>query len=145
MRVIYRNVHYEMLFILFLYAMFCCKRASCCYLLVLIRTWRFVIFVPFNLCILWAWALHVFCFMPCHLSSGVCFVFLWSLWWLAQACKQGFVMLLILVPVLLLFWCHVNMLLQWDPCIFWDTSVRLFWTYGYALSIPALGCNYGVV
>ena len=48
-------------------------------------------------------------------------------------------------PCPLLFCCHVNLMLQRDPCIFWDTSVRVFWTYGYALSIHALGCNYGVV
>ena len=27
---------------------------------------------------------------------------------------------------LLLFWCHVNLMLQWYPCLFWDTSVRCF-------------------
>ena len=72
-----------------------CKSASCCCLLLLSRTWRFVIFVSFNLCILWAWALHVFCCMPCYLYRGVCHVFLWSLWWLAQACKLGPVIFLI--------------------------------------------------
>ena len=35
-----------------------CKSASCCYLLLIIRTCGFVIFVAFNLCILWAWDLH---------------------------------------------------------------------------------------
>ena len=105
----------------------------------------FVIFAMINVCMLWSWALHVFCYMPCHLYRGAYHVFLWSMWWLAQACKLGFVMLLILVPVLVLFWCHVNLMLQRDPCIFWDTSVRMFWTYGYFLSIHALCCNYGVV
>ena len=47
--------------------------------------------------------------------------------------------------VLLLFLCHVNLMLQRDPCIFWDTSVRKFWTYGYDLSIDAPVCHYGVV
>ena len=58
---------------------------------------------------------HVWCVHPMRLMStcvliyampfsrGVCHVFLWSMWWLAQACKLGFVMLLISVPVLLLF------------------------------------------
>ena len=53
--------------------------------------------------------------------------------------------LLILVPVLLLFLCHVNLMLQRDPWLFWDTLVRVFWTYSYCLSIHALGWNYGVV
>ena len=66
-----------------------CKSAICCYLLLLIRTWGFV---AFDVCILWAWALQVFWCMPCHLYRGVWHVFLWSLWWLAQACKLGFVM-----------------------------------------------------
>ena len=48
-----------------------------------------------DVCILWGWCLHVFWTMPCHLYRGVCHVFLWSLWWLAQACKLGIVMLLI--------------------------------------------------
>ena len=46
---------------------------------------------------------------------------------------------------LLLFLCHVNLMLQRDPCIFWDTSVRVLWTCGYCLSIHALCYNYGVV
>ena len=122
-----------------------CKSASWCFLLSVNRTCTFVIFAMIDVCILWGWCLHVFWSISCHLYRGVCHVFLWSMWWLAQACKLGFVMLLILVPVLLLFWCHVNLMLQRDPCIFWDTSVRMFWTYGYCLSIHAYGCNYGVV
>ena len=122
-----------------------CKSASWCFLLSVIKTSSFVIFAMIDVCILWGWCLHVFWTMLCLLYSGVCHAFLWSMWWLAQACKQGIVMLLILVPVLLLFWCHVNLMLQRDPCIFWDTSVRVFCTYGYFISIHALGCNYGVV
>ena len=109
------------------------------------RTWCFVIFVAFDVCLLWAWSLHVFWTMPCLIYRGDCHVFLWFMWWLEQACKLGFVMLLISVPVLLLFWCHVNLMLQRDPCLFWDTSVRMFWTYGYALSSHAPVWNYGVV
>ena len=71
-----------------------------------------------DVCILWGWCLHVFWTMLCLLYSGAYHVFLWSMWWLAQACKLGIVMLLILVHVLLLFWCHVNLMLQSDPCIF---------------------------
>ena len=97
------------------------------------------------MCILWAWALHVFWTTSCHLDRGVCHVFLWSMWWLAQSCKLGLVMLLILVPILLLFLCHVNLMLQRDPCLFWDTSVSMFCTYGYDLSIHAPVCIYGVV
>ena len=48
-----------------------------------------------DVCILWGWCLHVFWSMPCHLSSGVVHVFLWSLWWLVQACKVGPVIFLI--------------------------------------------------
>ena len=47
-----------------------------------------------DVCILCTWALHVFWTMPCHLYRGAYHVFLWSMWWLAQACKLGFVMLL---------------------------------------------------
>ena len=122
-----------------------CKSASWCCLLSVNRTCSFVIFAMIDVCILWGWCLHVFWSMPCLLYRGAYHVFLWLMWWLAQACKLGIVMLLILVPVLLLFWCHVNMMLQRDPCIFWDTSVRVFWTISYCLSIHALGCNYGVV
>ena len=64
-----------------------CKSAIWFLLLLLIRTWCFVIFVAFDVCILWAWALHVFCTMPCHLYRGAFHIFLWSMWWLAQACK----------------------------------------------------------
>ena len=122
-----------------------CKSASWCFLLSINRTSSFVIFAMIDVCILWGWCLHVFWSMPCLLYRGAYHVFLWSMWWLAQACKLGIVMLLILVPVLLLFWCHVNLMLQRDPCIFWDTSVRMFWTCDYCLSIHACGCNYGVV
>ena len=122
-----------------------CKSASFCFLLSVIRTSSFVIFAMIDVCILWGWFLHVFWTRLCLLYSGACHVFLWSMWWLAQACKLGFVLMLILVSVLLLKCCHVNMLLQRDPCIIWDTSVRVFWTYGYDLSIHAPGCNYGVV
>ena len=38
------------------------------------------------------------------------------------------------VIFLMLFWCHVYLMLQWDPCLFWVASVRMFWTYGYAYS-----------
>ena len=121
-----------------------CNSASWCFLLCVNRTSSFVIFAMIDVCILWGWCLHVFWSMPCHLYRGVCHVFLWSLWWLAQACKLGFVMLLILVPVLMLFWCHVNLMLQRDPCIFWRCSVRMLCSYSCNWSIPALVCNYGV-
>ena len=153
MHMIYQNVGLLMIFMLVSFAcMFlsilmpwCCGSAIWCCPLGFNRTWWFVIFVAFDVCILWGWCLHVFCNTSCHIYRGVCHVFLWSMWWLEQACKLGFVMLLISVPVLLLFLCHVNLMLQRDPCIFWDTSVRMFWTYGYDLSIHAPGCNYGVV
>ena len=47
-------------------------------------------------------------------------------------------------PCLLLFCCHVNLMLQRDPCIFWRCSVRMFCSYSCNWSIPALVCNYGV-
>ena len=106
---------------------------------------RIVVPAMFDVCILWGWCLHVFCATSCHLYSGVFHVFLSSMWWLEQACKLGFVMLLISVHVLLLFLCHVNLMLQRDPSIFWDTSVRMFWTYGFSISIHAPVYNYGVV
>ena len=46
--------------------------------------------------------------------------------------------------LLLLFWCHVSMCLQRDPCSFWLCSVRMFSIYSCALSIHAPVCNYGV-
>ena len=98
-----------------------CKSASWCCLLSVNRTCTFVIFAMVDVCILWGWCLHVFWTMPCHLYGGVCHVFLWLVWWLAQACQLGIMMLLILISVLLLFWYHVNLMLQRDPCIFWDT------------------------
>ena len=122
----------------------CCKSASWCFLLSVNRTSSFVIFAMIDVCILWGWCLHVFWTMPFHLCIGAYHVFLWSIWWLAQACKLGIVILLILVPVLLLFWCHVNLMLQRDPCIFWDTSVRMFWTYGFSLAINSPACIFGV-
>ena len=121
-----------------------CKSASWCFLLFVNRTSSFVIFAMIDVCILWGWCLHMFWSMLCLLYSGVCHAFLWSMWWLAQACKLGFVILQFLVPVLLLFWCHVNWMLERDPRIFWDTSVRMFWTYGHSLCIHATVCNYGV-
>ena len=45
---------------------------------------------------------------------------------------------------LLLFWCHVSMCLQWDPCFFWACPVRMFCTCSCALSMNAPVCNYGV-
>ena len=122
-----------------------CKSAIWCCLLSVNRTCSFVIFAMIDVCILWGWCLHVFWSMLCLLYRSAYHVFLWSMWWLAQACKLGFVMLVILVHVLLLFWWHVNLLLQRDPCIFWDTSVRVFWTYGCSISIHAPVCNYGVL
>ena len=127
-----------------------CKSAIWCLLLLLIRTWCFVIFVAIDVCILWVWALHVFWSMPCHLYSGVCHVFLWSMWWLAQACKLGFVMFLFsgtwFSPslLLLLFCCYVSIWLQRDPCSFWRFSVRMFCRYSCAPSIHAPVCNYVV-
>ena len=47
-------------------------------------------------------------------------------------------------PCLLLFCCHVNLMLQRDPCIFWRCSVRMFCRYCCNGSIPALVFNYGV-
>ena len=48
------------------------------------------------------------------------------------------------VLFLLSFLCHVNMMLQWDPCLFWVASVRMVLTYGYAISIQAPVCICGV-
>ena len=45
---------------------------------------------------------------------------------------------------LLLFCCHINLMLQRDPYIFWRCSVRIFCRYSWNGSIPAIVCNYGV-
>ena len=45
---------------------------------------------------------------------------------------------------LLLFSCHVTMLLQWDTCFIWVASLRMILTYGCALSIHVPVCKYGV-
>ena len=87
-----------------------CKSAIWCCLLSVNRTCSFVIFAMIDVCILWGWCLHVFWSMACLLYRGAYHVFLWSMWWLAQACKLGFVMLLISVPVLMLFLCHVSLM-----------------------------------
>ena len=68
----------------------------------------------FNVCLLWTWALHVFWAMPCHIYRGVCNVFLWSMWWLAQVCKVALIMLLISGLRILLSLCPVNIFM---PCI----------------------------
>ena len=47
-------------------------------------------------------------------------------------------------PCLLLFCCHVNLMLQRDPCIFWRCSVEMFCSYSCSWSIPVIVCNYGV-
>ena len=48
-----------------------------------------------DVCILCTWSLHVSWTMPCLLYIGAYHVFLWSMWWPAQASKLGFVMMLI--------------------------------------------------
>ncbi len=48
------------------------------------------------------------------------------------------------VFALLLFLCHVFMLLQRDPCFFWVCSVRMILKYAYAISIHAHVYIYGV-
>ena len=45
---------------------------------------------------------------------------------------------------LLFFCCHVNLMLQRDPCIFWRCSVRMFCRYSCGISIHTPVCNYGV-
>ena len=79
----------------------CCKGASWCFLLSVNTTCSFVIFAMSDVCILWTWSLNVFWTRLCLLYGGAYHVFLWLMWWLAQACKLGFVIMLILVPVLL--------------------------------------------
>ena len=49
-----------------------------------------------------------------------------------------------LSPCLLLFCCHVNLMLQRDSCIFWRCSVRMFCSYCCNWSIPAIVCNFRV-
>ena len=51
---------------------------------------------------------------------------------------------LVISVCLLLFCCHVNLMLQRDPSIFWWCSLRMFCRYCCSWSSPALGCNYGV-
>ena len=45
---------------------------------------------------------------------------------------------------LLLFCCHVNLMLQRDPCIFWRYSIRMLCRYCCNWYVPSLVCNYGV-
>ena len=42
------------------------------------------------------------------------------------------------------FCCHVNLMLQRDPCIFLRCSVRMFCSYSGNWSIPAIVCNFRV-
>ena len=72
----------------------CWKRAMWCNCQICFSKWHFVIFAMIYVCMLWSWALHVFCYMPCHIYRGVCHVFLWYLWWLARACKVAYSMML---------------------------------------------------
>ena len=58
------------------------------------QIWWFGIFVAFDVCFIWSWALQVFSPMSFHIYRGAYLVFLWSMWWLAQACKVAFVILL---------------------------------------------------
>ena len=46
--------------------------------------------------------------------------------------------------LLLLFCCYVSMWLQWDPCLFWECSERMYCRYSCARSIHAPVRNYGV-
>ena len=45
---------------------------------------------------------------------------------------------------LMIFLCHVFMLLQRDPCLFWACSIRMILRCCYVLSIHVFVCNYGV-
>ena len=45
---------------------------------------------------------------------------------------------------LMLFLCHVFMLLQWDPCFFWVCLVWMIWAYDCAISTHVPVCIYGV-
>ena len=128
-----------------------CKSAIKCSLQLLIRLRWFVIFVAFDVCILWAWSLHEFWSTTCHLYGGACLVFLWSMWWLAQACKVASVMLLICDLVIsaksesVIFCCHVNLLSLWVLYIIWRCSLRIFCFTCYALFIHALFCIYSLL
>ena len=157
MRVIYRNVHLEMLFIWVqldaqisgarvLYAV------TCCYLSEL----EDLLFLLHLMCAFYGHELYM-CFDVCHAIftevyamyfCDLCHAVLWV--WALQACKLGFVMFLFLGTsdfwrlLLLLFCCYVSMCLQWDSCSFWWCSVRMFCRYSCSLSIHAPICNYGV-
>ena len=85
-----------------------------------------------------------------HLSRGATHVFLWCVWWLAQACKVVQSLMLISgtwhfhqVLDLFISICHMFMLFPSDPCLFWGWSVRMFCWYCSALSIHVFVCNYG--
>ena len=41
--------------------------------------------------------------------------------------------------------CHVNLMLQVNPCVIWRCSVRMFCRSCYALSIHAIVCNDGLL
>ena len=127
-----------------------CKSAKCYKLLEIVITCWFVFFIAFCVFIFWASCQHVLGAYSCHLYSGAIHAFLCALWWLAQACKLGYLLLISVVVISAksesaTLCCHVNLMLQVNSCIIWRCSLRMFCRYGYALSIHALVWNYGVL
>ena len=47
----------------------CWRRAMWGICQICFSKWHFVIFAMINVCMLWSWALHVFCYMLCHLTG----------------------------------------------------------------------------
>ena len=160
MRVIYRNVSPEMLFIFFIVP--CSFESSLmpkslvqeCYMLLPAGTYQ-NLRICYFCCV---WCVHLMGMSPtCVLKYAMPYL---------QGCMPCIFVINVVTSTsmqsssrdvadfrdleffkvisLMLFLCHVFMLLQSDPCLFWACSVRMIFIYFYALSIHVFVCNYGV-
>ena len=75
-------------------------------------------------CLLWTWALHVFCCMPCIFVIIV--VTSTSMQSISRDVADFRDLEFFQVIFLMIFLWHVFLLLQSDPCLFWACSVRMF-------------------
>ena len=160
MRVIYKNVHQGMLLILFHCAMLVWVHldgqisGAGCYMMFTAVTYQILVICYFCC----NWSAHLMSMSStCVLIYAMpslqrCMPCIFVIYVVTSTSMQtrlrdvsvfrdfGFSLSLLL----LLFCCHVSMCLQWDPCFFWVSSVRMFCRYNCALSNHAPFCNYGV-
>ena len=119
---------------------------NCCYLSELEDL---LFFVAIDLCILWAWALHVF-LMYAMPSLQRCMPCIFVIYVVTSTSMETRLRDISdfrdcnFTVCLLLFCCYVSMCLQRVPCLFWVCSVRMFCSYSCNWSITAFVCNYGV-